>query len=111
MITKNKNIKRIARRKRIRAKISGAPQKPRLSIFKSNKYIYAQLIDDENGRTLVAASVLDKGIKSAYALGESLAKKAVEKKIKKIVFDRGGYKFHGKVSELAKGAREGGLIF
>ncbi len=111
MATKNKNAKRTARRKRIRSKVFGMAEKPRLSVFKSNKYIYAQLIDDENKKTLVASSVLDKGVKSAYNLGESLAKKAAEKKIKKIVFDRGGYKFHGKILELAKGAREGGLEF
>lgn len=111
MAIKNKNIKRTARRKRIRAKIFGAPKRPRLSVFKSNRYIYAQLIDDENGKTLAASFILDKGIKSAHTLGESLAKKAAEKKIKKAVFDRGGYKFHGKILELAKGAREGGLEF
>ncbi|MDO8443693.1 MAG: 50S ribosomal protein L18 [Candidatus Azambacteria bacterium] len=111
MATRNKNTKRIARHKRIRAKIFGTSERPRLSVFKSNKYIYAQLIDDENGKTLVASFVLDKGVKSAYNLGESLAKKATDKKIKKVVFDRGGYKFHGKILELAKGAREGGLIF
>ena len=111
MATRNKNTKRIARRKRIRAKIFGTSKKPRLSVFKSNRYIYAQLIDDENSKTLAASSVLDKGVKSAYNLGGSLAKKAVDKKIKKVVFDRGGYKFHGKILELAKGAREGGLIF
>ncbi len=111
MATRNKNTKRIARHKRIRAKIFGTLKRPRLSVFKSNKYIYAQLIDDENGKTLAASSVLDKGIKSAYNLGESLAKKATDKKIKKAVFDRGGYKFHGKILELAKGAREGGLEF
>ena len=111
MATKNKNLKRTARRKRIRAKIFGTLERPRFSVFISNKYIYAQLIDDENGKTLVASSILDKGVKSAHSLGTALAKKAVEKKIKKIVFDRGGYKFHGKILELAKGAREGGLIF
>ena len=111
MATKNKNIKRTARHKRIRAKIFGTSKKPRLSVFKSNRYIYAQLIDDENSKTLVASSVLDKGVRSAYNLGESLAKKAADKKIKKVVFDRGGYKFHGKILELAKSARKSGLDF
>ena len=111
MATKNRNTKRIARHKRVRAKVFGIHERPRLSVFKSNKYIYAQLIDDENSKTLVASSVLDKGVKSAYNLGGALAKKAVDKKIKKIVFDRGGYKFHGKILELAKGAKEGGLDF
>jgi len=111
MAIKNRNTKRIARHKRVRAKVFGTHEKPRLSVFKSNKYIYAQLIDDENNKTLIASSVLDKGVKSAYTLGESLAKKATDIKIKKIVFDRGGYKFHGKILELAKGARKGGLDF
>ncbi len=111
MATRNRNTKRIARHKRIRAKVFGTHKRPRLSVFKSNKYIYVQLIDDENNKTLIASFVLDKGIKSAYNLGESLAKKAADKKIKKIVFDRGGYKFHGKILELAKGARKGGLDF
>ena len=97
------------RHRRIRAKIFGTLNRPRLSVFKSNKYIYTQLVDDENGKILVAAS--DKNIKSAYEVGKLLAKKAADKGIKMVVFDRSGYKFHGTILELAKGAREGGLKF
>ncbi len=104
-----KQLKRQMRHKRVRAKINGTSERPRLSVFKSNKYIYLQLVDDVNGKTLVAAS--DRGLKSAYEVGQLLAKKAAEKGIKKVVFDRGGYKFHGAILELAKGAREGGLKF
>ncbi len=100
---------RIRRHRRIRAKIKGTAERPRLSVFKSNKYIYTQLVDDENGKILVAAS--DKNLKSAYEVGKLLAKKAAEKGIKKVIFDRSGYKFHGAILELAKGAREGGLKF
>ncbi len=97
------------RHRRIRAKIKGTAERPRLSIFKSNKYIYTQLIDDENGKVLVTAS--DRDLKSAYEVGKLLAKKAADKGIKMVVFDRSGYKFHGTILELAKGAREGGLKF
>ena len=97
------------RHRRIRAKIKGTAERPRLSVFKSNKYIYTQLIDDENGKILVAAS--DRDLKSAYEVGKLLAKKAADKGIKMVVFDRSGYKFHGLILELAKGAREGGLKF
>ncbi len=106
---KNRQIKRQARHRRVRAKIKGTEKRPRLSVFKSNKYIYTQLVDDENGKILVAAS--DRGLKSAYEVGKLLAKKAVDKGIKMVVFDRSGYKFHGTILELAKGAREGGLKF
>ncbi|MEK7178184.1 MAG: 50S ribosomal protein L18 [Patescibacteria group bacterium] len=106
---KNRKSKRQARHKRVRAKIKGTEKRPRLSVFKSNKYIYTQLVDDENGKILVAAS--DRNLKSAYEVGELLAKKAADKGIKKVVFDRSGYKFHGTILELAKGAREGGLKF
>jgi len=97
------------RHRRIRAKIFGTLNRPRLSVFKSNKYIYTQLVDDENGKILVAAS--DRDLKSAYEVGKLLAKKAADKGIKMVVFDRSGYKFHGLILELAKGAREGGLKF
>jgi len=106
---KNRKSKRQARHRRVRAKIKGTEKRPRLSVFKSNKYIYTQLVDDENGKILVAAS--DRGLKSAYEVGKLLAKKAADKGIKKVVFDRSGYKFHGLILELAKGAREGGLKF
>ncbi|MDP2946247.1 MAG: 50S ribosomal protein L18 [bacterium] len=105
----DRKSKRQARHKRVRAKIKGTEKRPRLSVFKSNKYIYTQLVDDENGKILVAAS--DRNLKSAYEVGELLAKKAADKGIKKVVFDRSGYKFHGTILELAKGAREGGLKF
>ena len=111
MIVKNRQVKRKIRHRRVRKKIIGTKNRPRLSVFKSNKYIYAQLIDDENSKTIAASFVLDKGIESARNLGESLAKKAADKKIKKAIFDRGGYKFHGKILELAEGAKKGGLEF
>lgn len=110
MVKKTKELKREMRHRRIRAKIKGTTDRPRLSVFKSNKYIYAQLVDDENGKILVAASS-DRDLESAYEVGKLLAKKAADKRIKKVVFDRSGYKFHGLILELAKGAREGGLDF
>lgn len=102
-------------RLRIRAKIVGTGDRPRLSVFRSNREIYGQVIDDTKGVTLASASTL--GIKGgnkknkAYNLGLNLAKIAKEAKISKVVFDRGGYIYHGRVSELARGAREGGLDF
>jgi len=109
MVKKDKQLKRIMRHRRIRAKIFGTLNRPRLSVFKSNKYIYTQLVDDENNKILVAAS--DRDLKSAYEVGKLLAKKAADKGIKTVVFDRSGYEFHGTILELAKGAREGGLKF
>lgn len=107
-MTKSKIQKRIIRHKRVRAIVKGTSERPRLSVFRSNKYIYAQLIDDSKGVTLLNA----KGAKkTALKIGESLAKKALEKGIKKIVFDRGGYKYHGQIKSLAEGARQGGLRF
>jgi len=105
-----KQEKRYKRHKKIRAKISGTAKVPRLSVFKSNQYIYVQLIDDDKGKTIVSA----KGklsIKEAKKAGELIAKKAREKKIEKVVFDRGGYGYHGRVKAVAEGAREGGLKF
>jgi len=103
---------------RIRAKIKGTEKYPRLSIFRSNKYIYAQLIDDLNGKTLVSVSDIKINKKNklnktekAKEIGFSLAKKAINNKIKKIIFDRGGYKYHGRIKAVAEGAREGGLKF
>lgn len=98
------NIER--RHKRIRAKISGTALRPRLSVFKSNRYVYAQLIDDEKGATLVSASGND-GTK----VGTDIAKKALAANISKVVFDRGGYLYAGKIKAIADGAREGGLQF
>jgi len=103
-----KQIKRKRRHKRIRAKIKGTANVPRLCVFRSSKYIYAQLIDDEKGKTL--ASVNGKLV-FANEIGKLIAKKSIEKKINKVVFDRGGYKYHGKVKALADGAREAGLKF
>ena len=103
-----KQIKRQRRHRRVRAKISGTIKVPRLCIFRSNKYIYAQLIDDERGKTLALA----KGkLSEAEKIGKEIAQKAAVKKINKVVFDRGGYKYHGRVKALADGAREGGLKF
>ena len=112
------NKKRIKRHKRVRGKIFGTAQKPRLCVFRSLKNIYAQVIDDENGKTLASASSLDKefnqygGNKEAAKLvGQAVAKAALEKGITVVVFDRGGYIFHRRVQELAEGAREAGLKF
>lgn len=106
---------------RIRNKITGTPERPRLSVFRSNKNIYAQLIDDTNGTTIAASSTLEANIKSdigskndveaAKKVGQLLAKKAMEKGVKRVVFDRSGYVYHGKIAALADGAREGGLEF
>ncbi|MEX0635460.1 MAG: 50S ribosomal protein L18 [Ferruginibacter sp.] len=106
-------------RYRIRKKVSGTPSKPRLSVFRSNTDIYAQLIDDSNGVTIAAASSKQKDISAQKApkiekskmVGESLAKKATELGIKNVVFDRSGYIYHGRVKAVAEGAREGGLDF
>jgi len=110
-----KTQKRIRRHKRIRAKVVGTKAIPRLSVFKSNKYLYAQIIDDDKGNTLVASS--DKEVKGktkterAREAGRELAKNAQAQKIAKVVFDRGGFIFTGRVKALAEGAREGGLKF
>ncbi|MBI2450515.1 MAG: 50S ribosomal protein L18 [Candidatus Nealsonbacteria bacterium] len=102
--------KRQRRHKRIRAKICGTAERPRLCIFRSNQYIYAQLVDDNKGRTLIAAKG-KANIDSAKKVGKLIAKTALENKIEKIVFDRGGYKYHGVVKALAEEARGGGLKF
>ena len=112
------NKARLNRHKRVRGKISGTPERPRLNVFRSETNIYAQIIDDVKGVTLVAASSLDKEFngnggnkEAARKVGEMIAKRAAEKGISEVVFDRGGYIFHGRVKELAEGAREGGLKF
>lgn len=112
------NKLRTARHKRVRAKISGTPERPRLNVFRSTKHIYAQIIDDVNGVTLASASSLSKdfdgdggNVEGAKKVGELIAKNAVAKGITEVVFDRGGYLYHGRVKELAEGAREGGLKF
>lgn len=113
---KAKKVKRTIRHNRVRSIVSGTAGRPRLSVFRASRHIYAQLIDDEAGKTLVAASsqevkAKDKKVDLATAVGKLLAKKAGEKKIASVVFDRGGYKYHGRVKALADGAREGGLKF
>ena len=114
----NTKAQRVRRHQRVRGKISGTAECPRLNVFRSLQNIYAQLIDDDKGVTLVSASTVEKdfeeygGNKSAARkVGELLAKRAAEKDITKVVFDRGGYIYHGRVQELAEGAREGGLKF
>ncbi|TSC87353.1 MAG: large subunit ribosomal protein L18 [Microgenomates group bacterium Gr01-1014_7] len=99
---------------KIRKRITGTKECPRLSVFRSAKYIYAQLIDDKEGKTLAASSdIKETGTKKerAYKAGKKLAEKAIKHKIKEVVFDRGGFKYQGRVAELARGAREGGLKF
>ncbi len=114
----DKNKSRLRRHRRVRAKISGNDYRPRLNVFRSSKHIYAQLIDDENGVTLAAASTMDKdfegyggNVEAAKKVGKKIAEKAKAIGINEVVFDRGGYIYHGRVAALAEGAREGGLIF
>ena len=114
----NTNAQRLKRHKRVRAKISGTPEMPRLNVFRSEANIYAQVIDDVNGVTLASASSLDKAIEgyggniaAATAVGKLVAERAKAKGIETVVVDRGGYLYHGRVKELAEGAREGGLQF
>ena len=119
MITRpNTNKQRMKRHKRVRAKISGTPVCPRLNVFRSETNIYAQIIDDTKGVTLVSASSLEKGFEgsgsnceAAKKVGEAIAERAKAKGIEAVVFDRGGYLYHGRVKALAEGAREGGLQF
>ena len=105
--------KRYRRHRRVKTKIFGKKEKPRLYVFRSQKHIYAQIIDDEKGKTMVSASDLEmKKVKEkAKEVGKLIAKKAKDLKIEKVIFDRGGYKYHGRVRALAEGAREGGLKF
>ncbi|MBR4949483.1 MAG: 50S ribosomal protein L18 [Clostridia bacterium] len=114
----NSNKARIRRHQRVRAKISGTTDCPRLNVFRSLNNIYAQIIDDTKGQTLVSASTLDKefegatgNCEAAKKVGLLVAKRALEKGIENVVFDRGGYLYHGRIKELADGAREGGLKF
>jgi large subunit ribosomal protein L18 len=115
----DKLIKRQNIRYRIRKKIAGTPEKPRLSVFRSNSEIYAQLIDDNNGKTIAAASSRDKDIvaqkgtktEKSKLVGLAIARKATELGIQKVVFDRGGNLYHGRVKAIAESAREGGLQF
>lgn len=112
-----KERQKIKRHKRVRAKIAGTASRPRLCVFRSNRHIVAQLIDDAKGETLMMASDLNlktKGktkVEAAHLVGELISKQAKEKNIAEVVFDRGGYKYHGRVKALAEGARAGGLKF
>ena len=114
----NKKAMRLHRHVRVRGKISGTPERPRLNVFRSNANIYAQIIDDVNGVTLVAANTLEKDFEGACGnceaakkVGAVLAERAKAKGIEQVVFDRGGYIYHGRVAALAEGAREAGLKF
>ena len=114
----NTNAQRLKRHKRVRGKISGTPERPRLNVFRSETNIYAQIIDDVAGKTLVSASSLDKtfegsgsNVEGAKKVGQMVAERAKAAGITTVVFDRGGYVYHGRVAALAEGAREGGLEF
>ena len=114
-------VRRERRQRRVRAKVSGTAARPRLNVFRSARHIFAQIIDDSQGHTLVAASTLDAEVRSnakqwdkkteAKAVGKLLAQRALGKGLKQVVFDRGGYQYHGRVKSLAEGSREGGLEF
>ena len=114
----NTNAQRLKRHKRVRSKISGTPERPRLNVFRSETNIYAQIIDDTQGVTLASANSLEKGFEcdgtktdAAKKVGQMVAERAKAKGIDTVVFDRGGYVYHGRVQALAEGAREGGLQF
>lgn len=116
--TTDRKMERTRRHIRVRTKISGTAERPRLCVYRSNTNLYVQVIDDVAGKTLVSASTLDKEVKTKHAnkeaakeLGTLIAKKATAKKIETVVFDRGGYIYHGVIKELAEAAREGGLKF
>lgn len=121
MISKiDKNANRLARKKRVRAKISGTPERPRLNVFRSLNHIYVQIIDDVNSKTLVSCSTVEKEIakqvekmsksEAAKYVGQIAGKRALEAKIEKVVFDRAGYLYTGRVASVAEGARESGLV-
>jgi large subunit ribosomal protein L18 len=116
----NREEQRERRRRRVRAKVSGTAERPRLNVFRSLEHIYAQLIDDQTGNTLASASTLDADVKGqggmkklqeAVAVGKLLAQRASAKQIQSVVFDRAGYRYHGRIKAVADGAREGGLRF
>ena len=121
MAKESRNDKRVARHQRIRRNLYGTPERPRLCVFRSTKNIAVQIIDDVNGVTLASASTIDKELESqvayggnkeaAKAVGEAIAKRALAKGIEEVTFDRGGFLYHGRVKELADGAREAGLKF
>ncbi|MEK6813131.1 MAG: 50S ribosomal protein L18 [Nitrospirota bacterium] len=108
---------RLRRHERIRKIVRGTTDRPRLNVFRSNRYVYAQIIDDQSGRTIAAASSLEEGVKgslnrqTAARVGELIAKRALEQKVRAVVFDRGGFIYHGRVKALADAARAGGLEF
>jgi large subunit ribosomal protein L18 len=120
-LKKSREEARKARHRRVRKKIFGTAERPRLNVYRSLKHIYAQVIDDFEGRTIASASTIDKELKgklnsgcnieAAKAVGELIARRAMEKGVKQVVFDRGGYLYHGRVKALADSAREGGLQF
>jgi large subunit ribosomal protein L18 len=116
-VAKSRGELRIARHDRLRKKVDGNPSRPRLAVYRSLKHISAQIIDDTTGTTLAAASSLEKGLEAkgnadgAKIVGTKLAQRAKEKGINAVVFDRGGFRYHGRVASLAEGAREGGLEF
>ena len=109
--------RRLKRRRRVRAKVHGSAERPRISVFRSNRGVFAQLIDDDSGRTLASVNWTESDLRSlkpmeqATAAGKLLAERAKAAGVESVVFDRGGYQFHGRVKALAEGAREGGLIF
>lgn len=121
LLKESKNVSRLKRHTRVRKKIHGTPERPRLNVYRSLNNIYVQVIDDTKGVTLVSASTLDPALKetlkaggnreAAKAVGELAARKCLEKGIDTVVFDRGGYLYHGRVKSLAEGAREAGLKF
>ncbi|HEX77295.1 MAG TPA: 50S ribosomal protein L18 [Dehalococcoidia bacterium] len=121
MSTRSRVEARQRRHRRVRGKVSGTPQRPRLSVFRSLRHIYAQVVDDTRGHTLVAASTLERGLRdranrankteAARLVGMALAQRAQERAISQVVFDRGGYKYHGRVKALAEAARQAGLSF
>jgi len=118
---KDKRRKHMQRRRRIRHRVSGTPERPRLSVFRSARHTYAQVIDDSSGRVLAAASTIDKEIRdsikkvnkseAAEKVGEILAERCAKNEVKKVVFDRNGFTYHGRLAKLAHGAREKGLSF
>ena len=119
MEKQKKRLARLARHRRVRKKVAGTPERPRLCVFRSSRHIYAQIIDDVRGTTLASASTVSKAFREALPegdkkaaarwVGEAVAREALEKGIRHVVFDRGGYKFHGRVKALAEAAREAGL--
>jgi large subunit ribosomal protein L18 len=117
----NRRVARLRRHKRVRRHVAGTPEQPRLNVFRSARHIYAQVVDDSQGHTLVSASTIDPEVKvqlkglakseQAKVVGKVLAERALDQGIKQVVFDRGGYKYHGRVKALADAARESGLVF